>query len=73
MKELTVNQLAKLCVEQIKKGNGSKSIVISDDDEGNGFHGLFCGFTDSKADLEAYQSMGMFHDDIDIDNTVILG
>ena len=30
---------------EIKKGNGKRKIVISDDNEGNGYHGLFFGFT----------------------------
>lgn len=45
MKELTINELWKLCVSERKKGNGGKRILISNDDEGNGFHGLFYGFT----------------------------
>lgn len=54
MKQLTVNDLYKHCQEQIKKGNGDKLIVISDDNEGNGFHGLFYDFTeitDSYGDM----------------------
>ena len=43
-KQLTVTQLKKLCDNEIKKGNGNRMIVISDDNEGNGFHGLFFGF-----------------------------
>lgn len=42
---LTVNDLYKLCAEQIKKGNGGKHILLSDDDEGNGFHCMFYAFT----------------------------
>ena len=49
---LTVNQLLELCKEQIKQGNGNKHIIISDDDEGNGYHTLFFGFTDNVEDLE---------------------
>lgn len=35
--EVTVNRLLEFCKEQVKKGNGDKRILISDDDEGNGF------------------------------------
>lgn len=45
-KPITINQLKKLCNEQIKKGNGNKVIMISDDDEGNGFHYLWYAFTE---------------------------
>lgn len=55
---ITVNELLTLCEEQKAKGNGNKKIYISIDDEGNGFHPLFYGFTDKKDDIEAYGSMG---------------
>lgn len=49
---LTVKELAALCMEQIKKGNGDKHIIISDDDEGNGYHTLFYSFTDDAEELQ---------------------
>ena len=33
-------------------GLGEKKIMISRDDEGNGFHTLFYGFTTDKKDIE---------------------
>ena len=55
MKQLTVELLKKLCELEIKKGNGKRMIVISDDNEGNGFHGLFYGFTViSKGEKDAF-------------------
>lgn len=44
-KQITVKDLLKLCKQAVKEGNGDKNIVISDDNEGNGFHGMFYGFT----------------------------
>lgn len=44
-KPLTVRELAKLCQEEIKKGHGDCSIMISDDDEGNGYHYLWYNFS----------------------------
>lgn len=41
---LTVAGLKKMCDYQIKQGNGDKKILISNDDEGNGFHELFYAF-----------------------------
>lgn len=70
MKQITVKELLELCQEQIEKGNGDKNIVLSDDNEGNGYHGMFYGFTDNSED---------FIDDIydsetkDFDDTIILG
>lgn len=42
---LTINDLAELINEEIKKGNGAKKIMLSNDDEGNGYHGLYFAFT----------------------------
>jgi hypothetical protein len=46
MVQITVKELLKLCEEEIKNGNGDKHIVISDDNEGNGYHGMFYGFSE---------------------------
>lgn len=55
MKAITVEQLMKLCQMEIAKGNGKKKILLSDDDEGNGFHECFFTFTDPKdAGIEPY-------------------
>jgi len=51
MDQMTVKELFDLCKKEIKDGNGDKNIVISDDNEGNGYHGLFYGFT-PVGDLE---------------------
>ena len=45
MEVMTINKLKKECEKQIALGNGDKVIMISDDDEGNGFHYLFYTFT----------------------------
>ena len=46
---MTVNELLTLCVKQTQKGNGNKTIYISDDDEGNGYHEMYYGFTEDVA------------------------
>lgn len=70
MKQITVKELLKLCQEQIEKGNGDKNIVLSDDPEGNGYHGMFYGFTDNSEDFidDIYDSETKGFDD-----TIILG
>lgn len=55
---MTVKQLLKLCQEEVKKGNGDKFIVIADDNEGNGYHGMFYGFTDAMEMEEVLQNFG---------------
>ena len=44
-KILSVRDLTKLCMEEVRNGNGDKKILLSQDDEGNGFHALFYHFT----------------------------
>lgn len=70
-KGITVNELYLMCKEQIKKGNGTKHIIISDDDEGNGYHTLFFGFEDDKEDLEYV--LEIEHDNHTVDEIVVLG
>ena len=48
---MTVEQLMEACKEQIKQGNGNKTIWISDDDEGNGYHELGYTFTADKEEV----------------------
>ena len=38
---ITVKQLYKDLKKRVEKGQGDYPIFISDDEEGNGFHGLF--------------------------------
>lgn len=44
-KGITVEHLYKECERMIKAGYGKRHIMISNDDEGNGFHELFYGFS----------------------------
>lgn len=44
-KNITVKELRDLLNKSVKAGLGDLQIVISDDNEGNGFHGLFYGIT----------------------------
>ena len=64
---MTVKELLKLCEEQIKKGNGDKVILISNDDEGNGFHDLIYEFTEDVAEAD------MWGDIKDPQDKIILG
>lgn len=70
MDQMTIEKLCELCKMQVQAGNGKKKIVISDDNEGNGYHGLFYGFTPVTEEFEddIYDSLSKSPDD-----TVILG
>lgn len=70
MKQVTVKMLFNFCKKEIEKGNGNKNIVLSDDTEGNGYHGCYYGFTeiDKYTENLIYESKTY-----DKDNTIILG
>ena len=66
-KGLTVNALCVECMKLIAEGKGERHIQISMDDEGNGFHTLFYGFTDNgKEDYD-------YCDNVDMKDIVLLG
>ena len=71
---MTVKALLKFCQQEIKNGNGNKKIVISDDNEGNGFHGLFYGFTtlDTDNDKDAFRN-DIYDSEDDLEQLIILG
>lgn len=70
MKQVTVNDLYRYCENEIRNGHGDKNIVISDDNEGNGFHGLFFDFTLVDEDFEDMIYDSQTHS---ANDTIILG
>lgn len=74
-KPLTVKELLKLCQEEIKNGHEDCSIMISDDDEGNGYHYLWYSFQMAE-DLFGCEEDGFYLLDEKIapkNKTIILG
>ena len=66
---ITVEALCVYCIQEILAGNAQKHIQISCDDEGNGFHTLFYGFSSDKDSIDAYD----YHDDVNKKNIILLG
>lgn len=70
MKPITVKELYMSCKEQVIKGNGDKIIMLSDDDEGNGYHYMWYLFST----LEEAMAEDYINENIsDEKNTIILG
>ena len=44
----TVNDLLELCKQEVENGNGDRKILLSNDDEGNGYHALYYDFTPAE-------------------------
>ena len=70
MEQLTIKQLYELCRMEIATGNGNKHIVISDDSEGNGYQGLFYGFSPCDEYFAEQISDSNYYSEKD---TIILG
>lgn len=66
---ITVEQLLKLCEDQLEKGNGRKFVAISNNNDTIGFHMLRCGFCpshDYMLDIEG-------SNELDSDSIIVLG
>ena len=73
-KPLTVKELLKLCQDEIKKGHGDYSIMLSDDDEGNGYHYLWYSFITASELDGAFELENSLDERIaPKDKTIILG
>lgn len=70
-KGITVNELYAMRAEQIKKGNGDKYILITTDDEGNGYHTLFYAIDDNIENIR--YALEIEHDNHTEDEVVLLG
>ena len=70
--QLTVKQLLKFCQGAVSQGLGDKYIVISDDNEGNGFHGMFFGFS-LPEEIPDLEDLVRDSQEEDINNIVVLG
>ena len=70
---ITVAQLGIEIDKQIKAGNGDKKILITCDDEGNGYHGLFYTFNADIGQIKDAQNGGLFHDDVNLEEVILLG
>lgn len=68
---ITVKELLKACQEQVDKGNGDKGILLSRDDEGNGYHSCFYLFSEDVFDFTDPEEMQMPAEDLA--NCIILG
>lgn len=69
MKAITIDQLWKACVEERKKGNGKKKILVADDEEGNSFRPMHYLFTPMSNEFKSLVSRY----DGDKDDCIILG
>lgn len=76
-KVITVDMLQRMCKEMSKMGLGDKKILISNDDEGNGYHELFFTFTQTDKVLTDHDAAYILPFGVDyeeaVKNYIILG
>lgn len=75
---MTIKELKRCIDKQIEQGNGEKHILLSNDDEGNGYHAMYFAFTPIE-DLLEYSDWenGYVRDaipnDMNIKDFIVLG
>lgn len=67
---ITVDQLWKMCVKARKEGKGSKYVLLSNDEEGNGFHECYFALTEAENAIGDYCERPY---DLDLKDCVALG
>lgn len=67
---LTLDQLIEEAMEAKKKFGGDKFVLISDDEEGNGYHECYFSFGDAT---EMLDGCAYCPDDLDPEDCVTLG
>jgi len=77
-KPLTIKDLYNVCKKEIEKGHSDYTIMLSNDDEGNGYHYCWYSFTTPKELFDGLEDYGMDIDGLDKDiapmeKTIILG
>ena len=68
---LTIDQLIEEAIKAKKKFGGDKFVLVSDDEEGNGYHECYFSFSDAK-ELIGYSCVG-FPYDLEPEQCVTLG
>ena len=73
MDGITLKELKAIVDNGVRHGYGNKVVLLSDDDEGNGYHTLFFGLTTNKKDVAETLKYAFDHDGHDPKDVVILG
>ena len=72
--QLTVKVLYELIQKEMLKGNGDKKIVLADDTEGNGYHGMFFAFTSKPSEVKECleYSNGVYDSETENPNEIVI-
>lgn len=70
MRQMKLKDLYNACKKEMAKGNGEKTLVVANDNEGNEYHGMF--FTISPCD-ESYRNLIMDSQEYEPKNLLVIG
>lgn len=74
MIQMTAKDLYDELHKVVKAGHGDKKVVIANDNEGNGYHGMFYGVLDDPEEIEVSIEAGLNDsEETDPNNIVIVG
>lgn len=76
MTQLTVKELYRELGKLVKQGHGNKAVVVADDNEGNGYHGIYYSVTSTpKSVKECIEASNGLSDsqEKDYKNIIIVG
>ena len=74
MEQLKLKDLYQACKMLMDMGKGEKTLVLSDDNEGNGFHGMFFALTEIDEDnVEGFSGLIYDNSEPDIHNIIVVG
>lgn len=71
---MKLKDLYQACKDQMKKGNGEKSLIVAADNEGNGYHGMFFTLTEiTPENVEGFSGLIGDNAEPDIYNIIVVG
>ena len=74
MKQIKLKDLYEACKRQMEAGNGEKSLVVSGDNEGNHYHGMFYTLTPITAEnKEGFQGLIYDNNEMSLENIIVVG
>ncbi len=74
MHQMKLKDLYIACKNQMEAGNGEKSLVVSGDNEGNHYHGMFYTLTPITAEnKDGFQDLIYDNNEMNLENIIVVG
>ena len=74
MQQMKLKDLYIACKRQMEAGNGEKTLVVSGDNEGNHYHGMFYTLTPITAEnKDGFQDLIYDNNELNLENIIVVG